>query len=182
MEKIKKFLAVFYNAACVFSDTKYPTANLYFSSISIVYVTLWEQSESEDVRKMAVQMLVKFEKYWSECNVVLAIAVILDPRYKLQFVDFCYRKIYGVSDSLEYLKVREKLFSLFGEYVSNAPATSSTSFGRIHDKTNQETEFTPSSEQMMILMKVWHSFYIVNYIIICYIYLVWGDTYCVVFM
>lgn len=34
----------------------------------------------------------------------------------------------------------------------------------------------------MILMKVWYSFYIVNYIIICYIYLVWGDIYCVVFM
>lgn len=90
LEKIEKFLAVFYNTAFVFSDNNYPTANLFFPSISIVYVTLQEQSESEDeyVRKMAVQMLVKFEKYWSECNVVLGIAVILDPRYKLQFVDF----------------------------------------------------------------------------------------------
>lgn len=90
LEKIEKFLAVFYNTAFVFSDNKYPTANLFFPSISIVYVTLQEQSESEDeyVRKMAVQMLVKFEKYWSECNVVLGIAVILDPSYKLQFVDF----------------------------------------------------------------------------------------------
>lgn len=63
LEKIEKFLAVFYNTAFVFSDNKYPTANLFFPSISIVYVTLQEQSESEDeyVRKMAVQMLVKFE-------------------------------------------------------------------------------------------------------------------------
>ena len=61
----------------------------------MVYLTLKQggESENEYVRRMAEQMLVKFEKYWSEFNVVLAIAVILDPRFKLQFVDFCYQKL-----------------------------------------------------------------------------------------
>ena len=57
---------------------------------------------------------------------MLAIAVILDPRFKLRFVDFCYQKLYGVGGSYEYLKVREKLFALFVEYVSNVPTPSST--------------------------------------------------------
>ena len=116
-EKIKKFLAVFYDATLVFSGTKYPTANLYFPQVFIVYFTLKKESDSEDeyMRKMADQMLVKFEKYWIEFSVVLAIAVVLDPRYKLLFIDWCYQKLYGYASSLQYLKVREKLFALFGE-------------------------------------------------------------------
>ena len=91
-EKIKKFLAVFYDVTLVFSSTKYPTANLYFPQVFIVYFTLKKETDSEDeyMRKMANQMLVKFEKYWIEFSVVLVIAVVLDPRYELPFVDWCY--------------------------------------------------------------------------------------------
>ena len=53
---------------------------------------------------------------------MLVIAVVLDPRYKLPFVDWCYQKLYGYASSLQYLKV--KLFALFGEYVSNVSAPS----------------------------------------------------------
>lgn len=61
---------------------------------------------------MATQML-KFEKYWSEFSVALAIAVIFDPHYKLQFVDFSYKMLYGNHCSHEFLTAREKLFSLW---------------------------------------------------------------------
>ena len=73
-------------------------------------------------------MFVKFQKYWAEFSRILAFAVILDPRYKIQFVDFCYKKLYGVNGSLEFTIVRDQLFSLFNEYVENsATRTSSTS-------------------------------------------------------
>ncbi|KAL0011073.1 hypothetical protein SO802_006181 [Lithocarpus litseifolius] len=126
VEKIDKFLAVFYDATCAFSGTKYPAANLYFPSVFMIYLTLRQQMENEDeyLRRMAIQMLAKFEKYWLDFNVLLAIAVSLDPRYKLQFVDFCCKKLYGYSGSPAYLNVREKLFSLFMEYANNAPTTS----------------------------------------------------------
>ncbi|KAL4605074.1 hypothetical protein ACB092_09G002400 [Castanea dentata] len=114
-EKIKKFLAVFYDATLVFFGTKYPTANLYFPQVFIVYFTLKKESDNEDeyMRKMANQML-------------------------LSFIDWCYQKLYGYASSLQYLKVREKLFALFGEYVSNVP-TPSTSSGMVGPAT-QETE------------------------------------------
>ena len=88
-EKIKKFLAVFYDVTLVFSGTKYPTANFYFPQVVIVYFTLKKESDNEDeyMRKMSDQMLVKFEKYWIEFSVVLAIAVVLDPRYMFPFID-----------------------------------------------------------------------------------------------
>ena len=74
----KKKLAVFYDATLVFFGTKYPTANLYFPQVFIVYFTLKKETDSEDeyMRKMADQILVKFEKYWIEFSVVLSIAVV----------------------------------------------------------------------------------------------------------
>jgi hypothetical protein len=41
---------------------------------------------------MARRMKMKFEKYWDCYSVILSFAVILDPRYKLQFVEYGYVK------------------------------------------------------------------------------------------
>jgi hypothetical protein len=121
------FLAHFYHATCEFSDTKYPTTNIYFSVIFDFYVTLKEEVESEDEYKrlMATQMLSKFEKYWSELSVMLALAVVLDSRYKLELVNFCYSRLYGVNNSREYCHVRDKLVYLFMEYSGSSSTSSS---------------------------------------------------------
>uniref|UniRef100_A0A2N9GYW2 BED-type domain-containing protein n=1 Tax=Fagus sylvatica TaxID=28930 RepID=A0A2N9GYW2_FAGSY len=123
----------------------------------IAQLILGSESEDEYMRRMAEQMLVKFEKYWSEFSVVLAIAVILDPRYKLRFVDFCYQKLYGVGGSYEYLKVREKLFALFGEYVSNVPTPSNTTSNK-RDKAVQDLQFKSFSKETMFVMKEFDCF------------------------
>lgn len=44
---------------------------------------------------MARRMENFFDKYWNSYSVVLSFAVILDPRYKLQFVEWCYVKLLG---------------------------------------------------------------------------------------
>ncbi|KAK0585963.1 hypothetical protein LWI29_037036 [Acer saccharum] len=74
--------------------------------------------ESSDVflKKMAIKMYKKYNKYWGEFSVILAIDLILDPRYKMMFVDFAYKKVYGI-DSLELDNVWNKLLSLFNEYT-----------------------------------------------------------------
>ena len=84
---------------------------------------------------------------------MLAIAIILDPRYKLRFVDFCYQKLYGVGGSYEYLKVREKLFALFGKYVSNVSTPSNTTSNE-RDKVVQDLQFKSFSKETMFVMKV----------------------------
>ncbi|XP_059436902.1 E3 ubiquitin-protein ligase UPL3-like [Corylus avellana] len=101
VDNIKSFLACFYQATCAFSGTKYPTANLYFYVIAMIYVSLKEDIVSGDEHKslMATQMLSKFEKYWLDFSEVLVVAVILDPRYKLHLVNYYYTKIYGVMNS-----------------------------------------------------------------------------------
>ncbi|XP_034229371.1 zinc finger BED domain-containing protein RICESLEEPER 1-like [Prunus dulcis] len=117
LEKLSKFLKVFYDVTCLFSGTKYPTANLYFPQVFVVEDTLRKAKVDSDsfMKSMATQMMEKFDKYWKEYSLILAIAVILDPRYKIQFVEFCYKRLYGYN-SEEMTKVRDMLFSLFDLY------------------------------------------------------------------
>ncbi|GJV98139.1 reverse transcriptase domain, reverse transcriptase zinc-binding domain protein [Tanacetum coccineum] len=53
------------------------------------------ESPDEYLRKIAKQMWLKFNKYWSDFNLLLAVAVVFDPRYKYSFLEFSYAKLYG---------------------------------------------------------------------------------------
>ncbi|CAN1125830.1 Zinc finger BED domain-containing protein DAYSLEEPER [Linum perenne] len=60
----------------------------------------------------------KIEKYVKDCSLVLAIAVVMDPRFKMKLVEFSFSKIYG-DDAPTYIKiVDDGVHELFQEYVS----------------------------------------------------------------
>ncbi|KAK1589032.1 hypothetical protein Q3G72_029823 [Acer saccharum] len=121
VEKIATFLQHFYDVTCSFSGSKYPTSNLYFPNVLSTYLLLKKNLESSDVfmKNMATKMYSKYDKYWGDFSVILAIALVLDPRYKMTFVEFAYKKVYG-SESVELDNVRNKLFSLFNEYMMHS--------------------------------------------------------------
>ena len=48
---------------------------------------------------------------------MLSFAVILDPRYKLQFVEFTYRPLYGTDGTKMVMDLCDKLYSLFEGYL-----------------------------------------------------------------
>ncbi|KAA8538150.1 hypothetical protein F0562_027758 [Nyssa sinensis] len=142
VEKIHKFLRLFYDITCLFSGMKYPTANLYFPLVFKLQLSLTHEKQSYDgfLRRMATQMFGKFEKYWSEFNLILAIAVIFDPRYKIQFIEFSFNKLYG-DGSNQLTHVRNKLFSLFDEYMrKSSKGSSSSSF------TSQDGAYSHGSD------------------------------------
>ncbi|KAK8260422.1 hypothetical protein V6Z12_D13G120000 [Gossypium hirsutum] len=95
---ICKFLKVFYDITCVFSNSNYPTTNFYFRGV-------WK------------------------CSLVLSCAAILDPRYKLNYVQYCFNTLYGIhaSDFLETILSNHRL--LFDEYVKKSKSTYSSLVG-----------------------------------------------------
>ena len=101
-EKLKAFKLV----SELFSGSKYPTTNLFFPRICDLRLQIYEWSfdANEVIRKMAASMLVKFSKYWDEIHKILAVAVILDPRYKLDMVDFYADKFGADGSCLESVK------------------------------------------------------------------------------
>lgn len=80
-------------------------------------------------------MIEKFEKYWTTIHGILAIATILDPRFKMKLIEFYFPQIYGDKSSTEIEKVRELCLDLVKEYSLNQDKRSdqSASFSH-HDK------------------------------------------------
>uniref|UniRef100_A0A803MTI1 BED-type domain-containing protein n=1 Tax=Chenopodium quinoa TaxID=63459 RepID=A0A803MTI1_CHEQI len=129
IEKICKFLKVFHDVTLAFSGTKYPTSNLYFHRVLQVRLLLQNEMKSSDLfmQKMACKMYEKFGKYWSEFSTFMAVAVVLDPRYKLQCVNWGYMRIYGqhsIEYELEFSKVKDALRRLYEAYESTHSSSS----------------------------------------------------------
>ncbi|KAL8471939.1 hypothetical protein ACS0TY_029252 [Phlomoides rotata] len=108
-------LKLFYDATELFSGTKYPTANLYFPNVCDIKLSLvdWSVCGVEIIEKMAEKMIVKFDKYWSYVNGIMGVAIILDPRYKADLLEYYFGKIYVYDAELEV----ERILTLCRELV-----------------------------------------------------------------
>lgn len=118
---------MFYEITQIFLGSSYPISNLYFPVVAIAHLNLRDKLDDDDefIRSMSFKMYEKFKKYWADFSTILAIACILDPRYKFSSVDFFYKKFCGV-DSFSFNNLKEKLFSLFNEYAFNATISEHT--------------------------------------------------------
>ncbi|KAM3320331.1 zinc finger BED domain-containing protein DAYSLEEPER-like [Capsicum chacoense] len=73
---------------------------------------------------MATLMLRKFKKYWRSYSMILSIAIVLDPQYKMKFVKFCFSKIDPVTENAKVEKVLDHLELLFKEYLISSTSIS----------------------------------------------------------
>ncbi|KAK2662687.1 hypothetical protein Ddye_001261 [Dipteronia dyeriana] len=167
-EKVQKFfifLQYFYDLTCVFSETKYPTSNLFFPKVFSTYMFLKQNMENSDVflKKIVIQMYNKYHKYWGQFSVILAIALILDPRYKMTFVEFAYKKVCGI-DSPELDIVRSKLLSLFNEYTLTSMSTRGSSSTSLPSSSRGGDTMTDTGDDIFgtNIMRVSGSMLVVN--------------------
>ncbi|KAG5544860.1 hypothetical protein RHGRI_017351 [Rhododendron griersonianum] len=98
---ITSYLKLFFEVTNVFTGTKYPTANIYFPEICDVHLQLieWCQNADAYVSSLALKMKTKFDEYWKNCSLALAVAAILDPRFKMKLVEYYYPQIYDDSST-----------------------------------------------------------------------------------
>ncbi|WKA08905.1 hypothetical protein VitviT2T_026588 [Vitis vinifera] len=122
-------LKLFYNITKLFSGQNYPTANTFFIKVCEIKEALydWLICSNEVVSTMASSMLEKFDKYWSGCHIVMAIAVVLDPRYKMKILEFYFPIMYGSEASSEIGKIRQLCYDLLSEYQSKSKMGQQTS-------------------------------------------------------
>ncbi|XP_062110077.1 zinc finger BED domain-containing protein RICESLEEPER 2-like [Humulus lupulus] len=114
-------LKLFYHVTEMFSGTKYPTTNLFFSKICDIWLLLKEclKSSYDEIRIMASNMMDKFEQYWTSIHGILAIATVMDPRFKMKLIEYYFPKIYVGEYQNEVERIRMLCYDLVKEYKPN---------------------------------------------------------------
>jgi hypothetical protein len=121
VENVNQVLAIFNDVTNIVSGSDYPTSNLFLPAV-------WRMKEIMDVkvgdrneymRLMAARMSDKFDKYWGDTNMLMALAAVLDPRYKMKLISFCFLIIYPLDVEANGIKgVLRVLQELYEVYVA----------------------------------------------------------------
>ncbi|WOL02380.1 zinc finger BED domain-containing protein RICESLEEPER 2-like isoform X2 [Canna indica] len=130
VEVVCTFLKLLHDCANTVMTIIDQTANIFFHEAWKVQLELTNATMSQDtvVSSVAKEMHEKFDKYWKDCSLVLAIAVVMDPRFKMKLVEFSFAKIYG-EESARYVKVvNDSIHELYHEYASQ-PLQLITAYG-----------------------------------------------------
>lgn len=95
-----KFLNIFYQTTLKFSGSLYATSNSFFHEFFNLRNAIIKHTKSDDrtLNDMAGRMKSKLEKYWGkfeDMNMLLLVVVVLDPRYKMKYVNFIFTDAFG---------------------------------------------------------------------------------------
>ncbi|WVZ94800.1 hypothetical protein U9M48_040650, partial [Paspalum notatum var. saurae] len=118
IESVCRILRTFYRAIEVISGPVCPTANIYFNELWKVRTTLQEEASTDhtELANMVWEMQEAFTEYWQNSYVALSIPVVLDPRFKITFIEFRLKRAFG-TDAEKYVSaVRDTIRELFQEY------------------------------------------------------------------
>ncbi|XP_047320425.1 zinc finger BED domain-containing protein RICESLEEPER 2-like [Impatiens glandulifera] len=119
-QKICSLLEAFWTATHIISGSEYPTSNLFLQEVQKIKSALDTYAQHDDLflKELASKMKNKFDKYWGECNLLMAIAAVFDPTKKMLEVEFCFPKLYSELDASKHiLKVKEVIYSLYEEEI-----------------------------------------------------------------
>ncbi|XP_057454143.1 zinc finger BED domain-containing protein RICESLEEPER 2-like [Lotus japonicus] len=96
-----QFLKIFYDVTLSFSSSLHVTSHKCFHEIVSIQSELksWSRNHFGILGSITSSMSEKFDKYWGNIekfNPLLLVAVVLDPRYKLEYVTYCIEDMYDV--------------------------------------------------------------------------------------
>ncbi|KAG6519434.1 hypothetical protein ZIOFF_022928 [Zingiber officinale] len=121
VQEVCSFLELFNELTKIISGSEYPTSNLFLPELWQVKEILDQQIliGSSFTKAMTIKMKTKFDKYWGQCNLVISIAAILDPRNKIKLIEFAFPIIYEHEVSAnQIVLVKNSLYELYNEYVT----------------------------------------------------------------
>ena len=111
--------------------------NMYFTEACAIesFLLGWgkglESLNDVSIGDMAKKIKAKFDKYWGKMekvNMLMVIATVLDPRFKLRYVKFCYAELYESAMVEGFTtKIKDTLKCIYDEYEKfNAGSLSSS--------------------------------------------------------
>ncbi|KAG7582289.1 hAT-like transposase RNase-H fold [Arabidopsis suecica] len=123
--KIKTFCKL---AGCIYKvakelfDGEYPTSNVYFHLLAELKVMLNEELKNSDNDYFlckAKEILERFDKYWNDMFLVLATASVLDPRFKMKYLEFYCSKNEVSNEGSKAETVVDYLRGLYARYAAS---------------------------------------------------------------
>ncbi|KAL4396127.1 zinc finger BED domain-containing protein RICESLEEPER 2 [Arachis hypogaea] len=123
---VNSYLKLFVDVIEIFTRSKFPTANIYFPELCDVKLNLneWCKNSDECISSLALRLRSKFDEYWEKCSLGLAVAAMLDPRFKMKLLDYYYPQIYGSMSPGRIEEVFEGVKALYDEHSIGSPLAS----------------------------------------------------------
>ncbi|KAL2937168.1 Zinc finger BED domain-containing protein RICESLEEPER 2 [Bienertia sinuspersici] len=122
-----RFLGPFHSITELFSGFDCPTANLYFANVLAIekLLVIGNNHEVDSITKMASVILEKFEKYWGDYSMLLVIAIVLNPRYKIVLMRSAFSKLYvSVEAEARVKEIYDALVEMY-KFYDTSPTSSS---------------------------------------------------------
>jgi hypothetical protein len=120
VKDIYQLLKIFCHVTNIILGSNYPTSNLYFLEICSVKCVLDEQERSDNgtMKLMVTEMKKKFH-HFMESYLTNCIAVVFDPRFKMDHVVFRLKPNFGVVHASKYiLEVKLAIKALLMEHAA----------------------------------------------------------------
>ncbi|KAL2929727.1 Zinc finger BED domain-containing protein DAYSLEEPER [Bienertia sinuspersici] len=120
VDNICMYLKLLYDTANLLIAKPTPSSNVFFHEVWKIQLELARAAASDDlfVAGLAKPLQDKFHKYWKNSCLVLAVAVAMDPRFKMKLVEFSFTKIFMDEAPVFIRFVDEGIHDLYHEYVS----------------------------------------------------------------
>lgn len=153
VRRMVDMLVHFYELTLRISGSLYVTSNVFYHEISTVNYLLkeWMNSDDVDVSLMGEKMKEKYDKYWGDVNKMnklIYVAVVVDPRYKLEFIEFALVEEYG--DEIGWKLANDTkvvIKELFEEYkLISQPKATQTQVNQ-QDQSSSKSSITSSRTQ-----------------------------------
>ncbi|WCJ26810.1 Zinc finger BED domain-containing protein DAYSLEEPER [Euphorbia peplus] len=122
VRELTVILRPFYNIMLNISRSSNVTSNNFWVDISDLYAVFleWKNGDDLKLKSLANKMKLKLENYfggYEKMNKLVYISSILDPRSKLEVLEFAFGQIFGEEKGTVLIKdVKEALLELFNEY------------------------------------------------------------------
>ena len=112
-----KFLKTFLEVTMKFSASMFVILNIFFHELCLIQEIIHEYSLYENalLSQMTLSMQTKFNKYWGittseKTNLLLYVSVVLGPRYKLAYVNYCFNKFLEKDSAKKWTNKFEEAF------------------------------------------------------------------------